>query len=453
MEKIKEIIELINQNDLDKAEKLTKIFNDNNSNSDVGLNLLATIYIKQKKFDQGVTILKKIVVNNPTFVPALSNLGIAYQHLNKFDESIDIFMQCIKINKEQPNVYNNLGFILNKKKCFKEAIQYLKKAIKYRPDFPEANYNLGISNFYLKKYDESEFFLNKAINLNNKLSEAFFFLGEIYRKKNHYDKALKFYLKSNEPKTTTRVLESLLDLGYINEYQKQIEKLSAKDPENRRTAAITSYLSHQYNLANTYPFCQNPLNFIVISNLFVNSSLTKEFLDELQNQIKEQDSMWETPERTTVHGYTTKGNLSSKNLLNLNKLQDLIDIEIIKYKEKFKKNNSLFIKNWPNKYSYYSWSNRLSKEGYNIPHIHPSGWLSGVFYLQVPRDIKNKEAGIEFSLHGDDYKIVNKDSPTVSLIPKVGDLILFPSSLYHKTIPFNSSEERICIAFDINKIK
>ena len=49
MEKIKEIIELINQNDLDKAEKLTKIFNDNNSNSDVGLNLLATIYIKQKK--------------------------------------------------------------------------------------------------------------------------------------------------------------------------------------------------------------------------------------------------------------------------------------------------------------------------------------------------------------------------------------------------------------------
>ena len=50
-------------------------------------------------------------------------------------------------------------------------------------------------------------------------------------------------------------------------------------------------------------------------------------------------------------------------LSNLNKLQDLIDIEIIKYKEKFKKNNSLFIKNWPNRYSYYSWSNRLSKEG------------------------------------------------------------------------------------------
>ncbi|WP_373280560.1 putative 2OG-Fe(II) oxygenase [Methylomonas koyamae] len=33
--------------------------------------------------------------------------------------------------------------------------------------------------------------------------------------------------------------------------------------------------------------------------------------------------------------------------------------------------------------------------------------------------------------------------------PKVGDLVLFPSSLFHRTIPFNSDQERICIAFDI----
>jgi hypothetical protein len=33
--------------------------------------------------------------------------------------------------------------------------------------------------------------------------------------------------------------------------------------------------------------------------------------------------------------------------------------------------------------------------------------------------------------------------------PKVGDIVLFPSSLFHRTIPFNSNEERICIAFDL----
>ena len=64
--------------------------------------------------------------------------------------------------------------------------------------------------------------------------------------------------------------------------------------------------------------------------------------------------MWETPYRSTVNGYTTKGNLSSLNLVNLNKLENIFDNEIEKYKKKFNKRNCLFIKNWPNKYNYYS---------------------------------------------------------------------------------------------------
>jgi hypothetical protein len=31
----------------------------------------------------------------------------------------------------------------------------------------------------------------------------------------------------------------------------------------------------------------------------------------------------------------------------------------------------------------------------------------------------------------------------------VGDIVFFPSSLFHRTIPFESDEERICIAFDV----
>ena len=31
----------------------------------------------------------------------------------------------------------------------------------------------------------------------------------------------------------------------------------------------------------------------------------------------------------------------------------------------------------------------------------------------------------------------------------LGDIVLFPSSLFHRTLPF-SGKERICIAFDIN---
>ena len=33
--------------------------------------------------------------------------------------------------------------------------------------------------------------------------------------------------------------------------------------------------------------------------------------------------------------------------------------------------------------------------------------------------------------------------------PKMGDIILFPSSLFHRTIPFNMDAERCVIAFDL----
>jgi uncharacterized protein (TIGR02466 family) len=91
----------------------------------------------------------------------------------------------------------------------------------------------------------------------------------------------------------------------------------------------------------------------------------------------------------------------------------------------------------------------LQKEGYNENHIHPSGWLSGVFYLKIPTKIKDKEGGLECSLHGENFKIVRNYVPTKFFPPKVGNLTLFPSSLYHKTIPFHSEEERVAIAFDV----
>ena len=31
----------------------------------------------------------------------------------------------------------------------------------------------------------------------------------------------------------------------------------------------------------------------------------------------------------------------------------------------------------------------------------------------------------------------------------VGDIVLFPASLFHRTLPFSADEERICVAFDL----
>ncbi|MFB3053800.1 MAG: putative 2OG-Fe(II) oxygenase, partial [Alphaproteobacteria bacterium] len=56
---------------------------------------------------------------------------------------------------------------------------------------------------------------------------------------------------------------------------------------------------------------------------------------------------------------------------------------------------------------------------------------------------------ITFTLHGRDYPILNEDIPNIRHSPKVGDLVMFPSSLFHYTSPFHADAERQCVAFDM----
>ena len=87
--------------------------------------------------------------------------------------------------------------------------------------------------------------------------------------------------------------------------------------------------------------------------------------------------------------------------------------------------------------------------GYHTSHIHPDGWLSGVIYLKTTDLSNNDEGAIEFGLHGYDLPITNEDYPRKLHRPRRGDIVLFPSSLFHRTIPFTTDSERCVIAFDI----
>ena len=74
-------------------------------------------------------------------------------------------------------------------------------------------------------------------------------------------------------------------------------------------------------------------------------------------------------------------------------------------------------------------------------------WLSGVVYLKVVSSQSRNEGAIEFSLNGKHY--CSDSAPRFIFQPEVGDIVLFPSSLHHKTIPFNTNEERIIVSFDL----
>ena len=68
--------------------------------------------------------------------------------------------------------------------------------------------------------------------------------------------------------------------------------------------------------------------------------------------------------------------------------------------------------------------------------------------MKIPKELKENQGAIKFTLTGYDYPL-DKNLPSLIHIPKIFDIALFPSSLFHETIPFSSKEERHVIAFDI----
>lgn len=97
-----------------------------------------------------------------------------------------------------------------------------------------------------------------------------------------------------------------------------------------------------------------------------------------------------------------------------------------------------------------AWSARLQPHGFHVDHIHPQGWISSACYIEVPAAVSD----------GDDHAgWLRFGAPPIPTRPKLaaehyvrpepGRLALFPSYMWHGTVPFGGDRPRMTIAFDI----
>ena len=96
-----------------------------------------------------------------------------------------------------------------------------------------------------------------------------------------------------------------------------------------------------------------------------------------------------------------------------------------------------------------SWSSRLRDCGFHVNHVHPQGWISSCYYVSVPDaalDASARQGWIKFGEPS--FKIAMDDSLRRAIQPVPGRLVLFPSYMWHGTIPFRSAAARTTIAFD-----
>jgi uncharacterized protein (TIGR02466 family) len=103
-------------------------------------------------------------------------------------------------------------------------------------------------------------------------------------------------------------------------------------------------------------------------------------------------------------------------------------------------------------YQLNSWATLVNEGGNIDTHIHEESWISGAYYVELPSsmgpDEDSPDGWIEFGRPHAEVPFP-EDCPVRLLCPEEGRLFLFPSFLFHRTLPHRSNEQRISTSFDL----
>ena len=434
----------------DKLDESLKMYQKSlalDNNDPEAHNNLGLVLQKQGRLQEAMLSLKKAIALKPDFIIAIYNLGNTLKESGNLEDAEINLKRCIELKPNFIEAYINLANTQSENNHFKDAERSLKKCIELKQNFIPAHYNLGNLLKKLGRLDEAMTSYNYLLKLKPSYKPALLGRGQIFFIKKKFDQALNDFDNCNTSESRARALITLYNSGNIDEIYQRINNNAKLDEKNLRVAAFSSFISHKEKKETKNNFCKNPLEFLYFSNLLSHLKNSDKFIDDLIDEIKHINASWEPSNKTTIKGFQSTKNLFVDPKGKIKDLQKIIIDELQKYNLKFKDKSCLFINEWPLKKNLFGWHVILQQQGYQDPHIHPAGWLSGVIYLKVVPSLEKNEGAIEFSLNAQNYSDVK--SPKFIHQPKKGDFVFFPSSLHHRTIPFTTNTDRIIISFDL----
>jgi uncharacterized protein (TIGR02466 family) len=184
----------------------------------------------------------------------------------------------------------------------------------------------------------------------------------------------------------------------------------------------------------------------VIGKTRISNNFIKKINNEFDLKIKNKNS-----------DYSSKLASQIKNEIKLNSnfIKKNLAKEIIIDAKKFLKNEK--IKNIKEIRILNLWVVRQFKGEYNPVHYH-EGDLSGVGYLKLPKNMTtNKEVKNKKIRTNGTIDFINGQKNFLSksiynVIPKIGDMYIFPNYLMHTAYPFNIEGERRSFSFNLKII-
>ncbi|MDB9968655.1 tetratricopeptide repeat protein [Gammaproteobacteria bacterium] len=407
------------------------------------------------RLDEAEASYAQAIVLKPDYAEAHYNLGITLQELGRLDEAEASYTQAIALKPDYAEAYSNLGITLKELGRLDGAKASYTRAIALKPDYAEAHSNLGNTLKELGRLEEAEASYAQAVALKPDYAKAHSNLGITLQELGRLEEAEASYaqaiaLKPDYTEAHNQLLMCLFMQDKKSVFFDELDCLINQDKASAIIGSLTCRSALKYGLEKPNLFCREPLKYVLHTDLNTQYDFEEIFVEKAKSILNE-NRILNRKQSLLVNGNQTSGNIFDIKNDDTNEIQNIIRIEVEKYRTKYKESEEGLIKKMPAEYSLHGWLISMKSGGNLKPHIHAEGWLSGTIYINVPPKSKAESGNLVVSL-GEEGDATDTRINVEKIINVVtGSLVLFPASLTHYTIPFEAEEERIVLAFDVKE--
>lgn len=394
-------------------------------------NILAKSYNKCSEFKKAARLYLSIIEQGNVDAMSWYNLAAAYSHLTS-DEDLNRALKasekCLSVDGDFDQAYYCRAVVFEKLLQIEKATQEIKKAISITPNNLEYQYKLAELLNLQNQSTESLNLLNKIIEQNPQFNLASRLKGIIELQQNEASKAEQTLQKAIKiDNTDQRSLAYYTIAKLAQNKQQEVEEFMA--------------LGH---FVKEFRFDPIPDYETLIA-----------FNRDFEKDIKNHSLLRKEPNGLAArNGYLTD-NIFQDKTKSIKLFRKILKQKIKQYINELP--NDLqhhMLRHKTSNYEINSWATWVKGDGFIDKHIHEESWISGAYYCKVPKitiAAQNREGYFEYGCVPNDIQIeIDKKRGYVQ--PIEGKLVIFPSYLYHQTIPHQTTEDRISIAFDLTPL-
>lgn len=407
------------------------------------------------------TALRRAVARDQRSLKALANLGALLQYRGHIDACIGFHRRALQLDENDVEVRCNLAKALVEAGQGEAALAECDAALGISPGDPLVLATRGAVLCDLSQYDAAIVALEHS--LLRRPGDDMALVNLAYARQRRGKSALAIEVlrealaaNPDNARAAADLANALAGSGQHAPALALCEQFLARHPGERLVLAAYGFVlrdaGREAEAAALFDY-QRLACVVDIDSAPQGFGSLAEFNRALASLMRSDPSLLPSPPSKSTRGGGQTGELDLDRDATLRAWRHLINAALARVAAEYRQKGHgqhPAMANATERWMLRTWGTILEAGGAQATHIHPLGWLSGVYYAQLPPGMgaPGSQGGwLEFGAPPDRFTV--RVAPATRRVePAEGRLVIFPSYFYHRTLPFGGVGERISIAFD-----